>query len=435
MSHGHPTGASTLFPSYTALYGGRWRVERRIDVRNQAQIVDALFPAFAAEDIAKTTAATIGFADLRLVAKSLDQARGNPDGILNLVYETLTQTLVDEQAPKTTTGDDGRNVILRQVVGLLSAPTTALEIGSLYATVYVVDSVVNNSTEYAAKFAVKCVEAGASRALVGDTRLITDEDGQATVEANWIQLASATYVPLTVGTDAAPGMATALFSHEIAETNQAVRRIRSFYKVATTTLTELGASELGVKFEVGVQTAGDSDRVITRKYTILASAAASKLVRLMPPALTDPVFTNAYIVDQAIHPSSKSVATVTRVFAEVPTAYSDWDDTVIQLPGVEKGAFQLDDFPFRSAPTSEAMAVRIDRKFFLSNPVRIPKIAEFRPVDAEGNRVNVLTDDTTPSSSEYLSYVNGGTYLCDRCSVHRWKGDIWERRTVWFKAQ
>lgn len=273
------------------------------------------------------------------------------------------------------------------------------------------------------------------RNQVGRLTIQTDDSGGQTMTANWLQFSSDPYVKPVAGTDTAPGRPDAAYSSETSVDDGILRKITTTYKVATSTLTELGSAELGVKFETGIQTTGQSDRVITRQYTITNAYAAAQLVRLIPPALTDPVFLNAHIVDQQITPINQSISTVTRVFAEVPTAYSDWDDQIIQLPGVEAGDFQLDDFPFRSAPTSEAVAVRIDRKFFLSNPIRIPKVAEFRPVDADGNRATVLTDYTTPSSSEYLAYVNGGAYLCDRCSIHRWRGDIWERRTVWFKAR
>lgn len=264
----------------------------------------------------------------------------------------------------------------------------------------------------------------------GNDVLITDEDGT----RRRIVTAYDLETEPQRGEEHPTAPSFVLSSYRKVPTDLSTRYVLTYVE-ATDELLELGDATLGVKFETGIQTKGNTDRIITRQYAIKASAAPAQLKRLMPPEITDPVFLNAYIVDQDIKPG-KAAAIVARVFAEVPTPYSDWDDMVIQLPGVEPTALQvLDDFPFRSSPTSESIAVRIDRKFYLSNPQRIPRIAEFRPVDAEGNRTNVLTDTTTPTAEEYLAYVASGTYLVDRCSVHRWQGDIWERRTVYFRAQ
>jgi len=40
-----------------------------------------------------------------------------------------------------------------------------------------------------------------------------------------------------------------------------------------------------------------------------------------------------------------------------------------------------------------------------------------------------------PTSDEYIGFVNSGKFLNDRVSIHRWQGDIWERRIVQFVAK
>jgi hypothetical protein len=211
---------------------------------------------------------------------------------------------------------------------------------------------------------------------------------------------------------------------------------------STTTETELGDPLIGVKFETGIQTDGSSDFIITRKYSISSANTASSIKKLLPPEITDPVFDGtggtqkAYIVDQEVKPNGLDGAELTRTFAMVPSKLDEWDEMVVRFPGVERGPFQLDEgFDFRSEPFSEAVPVRMCREFFLSNPQRICRPGEFRPVDKNGDRVSVLTADTVPTADEYIGYVNSGKYLNDRVSILRWQGDIWERRIVQFKAE
>ena len=211
---------------------------------------------------------------------------------------------------------------------------------------------------------------------------------------------------------------------------------------STTTETELGDAQIGVNFYTGIQTDGSSDFIIERQYAISSANVASSIKKLIPPEINDPVFDGtggtqkAYIVDQEVKPNGQDGAVLTRTFAMLPTHLDEWDEMVIRFPGVNRGPFQLDEgFAFRSQPYSEAVPVRICRDFYLSNPQRICRPDEFRPVDKNGNRVTVLTADTVPTADEYIGYVNSGKYLNDRVSIHRWQGDIWERRIVQFKAE
>jgi len=224
---------------------------------------------------------------------------------------------------------------------------------------------------------------------------------------------------------------------------EGLQSFRYVFEIRSTTLeTELGDTQIGVSFDTGIQTNGSSDFIIQRQYSISSANVASSIKKLIPPEINDPVFDGtggtqkAYIVDQEVKPNGKDGAVLTRTFAMLPSHLEEWDEMVIRFPGVERGPFQLDEFfSFRSEPYSEAVPVRICRDFYLSNPQRICRPSEFRPVDQNGNRVSVLTEDTVPTADEYIGYVNSGKYLNDRVSIHRWQGDIWERRIVQFKAE
>jgi hypothetical protein len=206
--------------------------------------------------------------------------------------------------------------------------------------------------------------------------------------------------------------------------------------------TELGDPQIGVEFETGIQTDGSSDFIITRKYAISSANTVSSIKELLPPEITDPVFDGtggtqkAYIVDQEVKPNGLDGAELTRTFAMLPSSLEEWDEMVVRFPGVDRGPFQLDEgFDFRSEPYSEAVPIRVCRDFYLSNPQRICRPKEFRPVDSNGNRVTVLTANTVPTADEYIGYVNSGKYLNERVHILRWQGDIWERRVVQFKAE
>lgn len=119
MSFAHPNGSQTTFPEITGLYNGRWRVIRRIEVRNQAQIVNSLFPEEATPDPAPTTAATSIFEDLCLIDRRC--LPGEKDGFVTLTYETLTDSFVDELPPR---DDRELNGLLRTRVTLIALPGT-----------------------------------------------------------------------------------------------------------------------------------------------------------------------------------------------------------------------------------------------------------------------------------------------------------------------
>lgn len=222
-----------------------------------------------------------------------------------------------------------------------------------------------------------------------------------------------------------------------------LNRFRYLFEIrSTNTATELGDSQIGVRFETGIQTTGSSDFIITRQYAISSANTAGSIKKLIPPEINDPVFDGtggtekAYLVDQQVTPNGQDGAVLTRTFAMIPTETEDWDEMVVRFPGVSEGAFKMDEnFAFRSEPFSEAVPVRILRKFYLSNPQRIHAPDEFRPVDESGNRTDVLSSTSVPTSDEYVGFVSSGRFLNDRVSIHRWQGDIWERRIVQFVAK
>jgi hypothetical protein len=375
------------------------------------------------------------YPNMRLVGTEYVFIPSMGDKRVKLTYETLTASWVEEKAEDIDYELNGLKRVSRTFVALP---------GTVYDKVVGTTTITGNGTTlYLASFKIEKTDAKWELSEVwveaGVISVSTDQDSitsEVAVDA----------INLTVS-EVRTKVSEITTNHSIRSQStrdyEGLNSIRYVFDIrSTTTETELGDPLIGVEFETGIQTDGSSDFIITRKYAISSANTASSIKKLLPPEINDPVFDGtggtqkAYIVDQEVKPNGQDGAVLTRTFAMLPTRLDEWDEMVVRFPGVDRGPFQLDEgFAFRSQPYSEAVPVRMCREFFLSNPQRICRPSEFRPVDVNGNRVDVLSADTVPTADEYIGYVNSGTYLNDRVSIHRWQGDIWERRIVQFKAE
>jgi len=376
--------------------------------------------------------------DMVLVKNEATYTRSG-EYVIVFTYETLTDSFVKETEDKVDFDLNGlkrltRTIIAKDTVAYSSVVGTTTILGSspLLTLAQVSEDQLEASEDGFKRIQEVWLESGVT-SVSTDKDSITDE-----VAVNALNLTAAQV--RTAVTEV-----TANHSLKSQSTNdfEGLNSFRYVFEIrSTTTETELGDAQIGVNFSTGIQTDGSSDFIIERQYSISSANVASSIKKLIPPEINDPVFDGtggtqkAHIVDQEVKPNGKDGAVLTRTFAMLPTHLDEWDEMVIRFPGVDRGPFQLDEgFAFRSQPYSEAVPVRICRDFFLSNPQRICRPAEFRPVDENGNRVAVLTANTVPTADEYIGYVNSGKYLNDRVSIHRWQGDIWERRITQFKAE
>jgi len=375
--------------------------------------------------------------DMVLVKNEASYTRSG-EYVIIFTYETLTDSFVQETEDKVDFDLNGlkrltRTIIAKDTVAYSSVVGTSTTGTSPVLTLaQISEDQLEASEDGFKRIQEVWLESGVT-SVSTDKDSITDE-----VAVNALNLTAAQV--RTAVTEV-----TANHSLKSQSTNdfEGLNSFRYVFEIrSTTTETELGDAQIGVNFSTGIQTDGSSDFIIERQYSISSANVASSIKKLIPPEINDPVFDGtggtqkAHIVDQEVKPNGKDGAVLTRTFAMLPTHLDEWDEMVIRFPGVDRGPFQLDEgFAFRSQPYSEAVPVRICRDFFLSNPQRICRPAEFRPVDENGNRVAVLTANTVPTADEYIGYVNSGKYLNDRVSIHRWQGDIWERRITQFKAE
>ena len=435
-------------PEIQKLYGSRYRMVVRCVAKNdtkawyddnKAQIFADFGSLYSAQMSVDGIDARTGEAydDMVLVKNEASYTRSG-EYVIIFTYETLTDSFVQETEDKVDFDLNGlkrltRTIITKDTVAYSSVVGTSTTGTSPVLTLaQISEDQLEASEDGFKRIQEVWLESGVT-SVSTDKDSITDE-----VAVNALNLTAAQV--RTAVTEV-----TANHSLKSQSTNdfEGLNSFRYVFEIrSTTTETELGDAQIGVNFSTGIQTDGSSDFIIERQYSISSANVASSIKKLIPPEINDPVFDGtggtqkAHIVDQEVKPNGKDGAVLTRTFAMLPTHLDEWDEMVIRFPGVDRGPFQLDEgFAFRSQPYSEAVPVRICRDFFLSNPQRICRPAEFRPVDENGNRVAVLTANTVPTADEYIGYVNSGKYLNDRVSIHRWQGDIWERRITQFKAE
>ena len=444
-------------PSVEKLQNGRYRLTIECTTMNSREDWYSankarIFPDFGSLQSAEMSIDGLAprtgeaYADMRLTQiESGNRRTMQGKGEYNVIftYETLGSSFVQIKDDTIDLGENGLRKVTRASIAQAGTdiPADDKDIGSDYidhqidaetAVRCFLSSYKVDDTDSYREFARIYVQAGV-------LSVSTDQDSVTSeVSVNAIKLSAAEVRTAVSAVTANHNLKSQSISDfEGLNSIQYVFEIRS-----TNTVTELGDAQIGVKFDTGIQTNGSSDFIITRQYAISSANTAASIKTLMPPEINDPIFNGtggtqkAYLVDQEVAPNGLDGAVLTRTFAMLPTRIDEWDEMVIRFPGVDRGPFQLDEgFVFRSQPYSEAVPVRMCREFFLSNPQRICRPAEFRPVDKNGNRVSVLTADTVPSADEYIGFVNAGTFLNDRVSILRWQGDIWERRTVQFKAE
>ena len=455
MSISHRTNRLKLIgtPSVEKLQNGRYKLVVTCSTMNSREDWYSankarIFPDFGSLQSAEMSIDGLAprtgeaYADMRLtqVESGNRSARDGGDYLVALTYETLGSSFIQVKDDNTDYELNGLRRVTR---------TSIAEAGTDYAKT-VGTSYIDHQID--AETAVRCFLASYGIDDTDSFRQVQEvyvEAGVISVSTDEDSILSEVVVDVInlnvtqVRTKVSEVTANHSIRSQTTGDYEGLNNIRYVFDIrSTTTETELGDSQIGVEFETGIQTDGSSDFIITRKYAISSANTASSIKKLLPPEINDPVFDGtggtqkAYIVDQEVKPNGLDGAELTRTFAMVPSKLDEWDEMVVRFPGVNRGPFQLDEgFAFRSQPYSEAVPVRMCREFFLSNPQRICRPSEFRPVDENGNRVTVLTADTVPTADEYIGYVNSGTYLNDRVSIHRWQGDIWERRIVQFKAE
>jgi hypothetical protein len=206
-----------------------------------------------------------------------------------------------------------------------------------------------------------------------------------------------------------------------------------------TALEEIGSPLIGQSFAVNRQVkGGGNNRIISRRYKMRIADREHYTVPIIEPTLYDSVYPLAVIVGQEFQALAGQEADchLIRHFAEIPTEWDEPIDRQVGFPAVLRGSlYGPADFPFRSAQALKRSDVRINRKYFLSDPRRIPRFDTFRVLDQDGAETSTITDYTTPNTDEWVAMVRSGQEIILDCKAVLWRGWIHCRETTFATAK
>lgn len=187
-----------------------------------------------------------------------DTAPGDTGAVLDGVQKTetgkvrqITRAYVEATASEVQVGGDdvtvdgnGRRTVNRRFVQLTSGVYAQGTIGSTITTLsttFALHQVQKSENAAIRTIARAYLEATTAIVQVGGNSLQYDENGRKTIEAQFIQLTSGSYVAGTIGSTTAPGDANCVLVNETKSEETSVRRIVQRFLEATSTLTLIGA--------------------------------------------------------------------------------------------------------------------------------------------------------------------------------------------------
>lgn len=123
----------------------------------------------------------------------------------------------------------------------------------------------------------------------------------------------------------------------------------------------------------------------------------------------------------------------TRSFATIPATRYEY----------EPGSFTFIEYQDSSGNVTrnqfaEQVVFRVKYSYIYSeNPEQdLVLQTKYSTLDENGSRVYYVSPSTTPSSADYLTAVNAGSYIQAEASlVERWRGNIWQIRDQQIKAK
>jgi hypothetical protein len=177
---------------------------------------------------------------------------------------------------------------------------------------------------------------------VGKLSYVTDEDGRSRAQARFLQLASATRTPGTIGTTTAPDDSAEILAREEIENDGAVRRITRFYN--QTNATAGTADAIGpVIISYPFNQVGDATHVIASQVFEQPSTHYAPLTLGATRSVTvnNAAQTLYYIGD--VLPPGRQGATLlrfTRQWANKPSTRDEYETVAATFPGI--GASQAE---------------------------------------------------------------------------------------------
>lgn len=209
-------------------------------------------------------------------------------------------------------------------------------------------------------------------------------------------------------------------------------------------LEEVGARFTGDQLDPNPQSiGGQTDLVFTRTFKVSAVNAPNYLYQIRStfsaPAtrVMDAKIPTAYLVAQRLVAVNDADMHLVCVFAQLPsTWYTDASYQNVPFPGVlQSSLYTPYDFEFRASALTLSTQTRYEHTYFLGPQNAIAPRPRFKVFDVHGYRTSVIDDNTNPSADEYIGLVNARQEIVIESVVLPWKGDIYDRRTLFALAK
>lgn len=206
-----------------------------------------------------------------------------------------------------------------------------------------------------------------------------------------------------------------------------------------TALEQVGSLVTGDALDLNPGTVGGlNDFAFSRTYKVNTNVIQNYLFQILNPSIrvADDTIQSAYLVKQRSHKIDEVNHHLICVFSQIPSPWNESKYQPVPFPGVQVSSlYTAFDFPFRNSTFTKSSQCRHFWQYFLGPINSIPTVPLFQPVDSDGNRTNLITDWTSPSTDEYVSLVNSRGEIVTESVVLPFKGDIWGLRTTYAIAK
>lgn len=151
----------------------------------------------------------------------------------------------------------------------------------------------------------------------------------------------------------------------------------------------------------------------------------------LPLDTPHPDLEDAFLVNES-NPRTRQdgLARWTRTFASVPATRTEFEMTGFTFPSFKATGSSTSNL--RENFTRSVVAKVAYSYVHTTDPATDLTLARmFSPLDASGNAVDFVADDTTPTKEAYEEDVAAAVYLqANETEVSRWQGNVWQLRNV-----
>lgn len=143
-----------------------------------------------------------------------------------------------------------------------------------------------------------------------------------------------------------------------------------------------------------------------------------------------------YLADPADRFGSQLYTTAQVLTAPSTTTFTVAQGVLGSQPAASVQKYTPGSIDARKPETRTVPAKVVFDYFETADPTTVPLLEPTRIVDVNGLVTDTYLPNTTPTLAAYLAQVAAGDWLVAQTSnPRRWQGNIWERETIYVKAQ